>query len=355
MFTPKFGHIIDGLAVKGYQKSNHLFSNARFPFSSIPEMIREINPDIVHLHWITGGMMSVEDIGRIRKPIIWSLHDMWPFTGGCHYDNYCAQYKQNCGACPILNSNRNKDLSYFNINRRLKTLSKVDNLTIVGLSKWLADCASSSRVFSNRTVVNLPNPIDTKIYSKVEKVQARRILGLSENKKIVLFGGYNAVANPLKGYQELMAALKLIETEDFEIIVFGSPKMDTLIETKLPVHFLGSFSDDIALKIIYNSADVIIQPSKQENLSNIIMESLACGTPVVAFNIGGNPDLIEHKINGYLAAPFEPRDLARGIDWVLNHQNPNNISESALDKVKLTFEMNLVAQKYIALYKSVLK
>ena len=346
---------LDKLQVSRYRnKTRTLFSSAWMPFSKVVERINNLNPDIVHLHWIAGGMFRIEDLQRIKAPAVWSLHDMWAFTGGCHYDEGCGKYTDQCGNCPVLGSNKTKDLSYKIFKRKLKTYAKIKNLTIVGLSRWLAKSAEQSALFKDKPVVNLPNPIDTNMFNPLSKNIARGMLGIPVEKKIILFGAMSAITDPRKGFIELSNAFNLLRLTDIELAVFGSNKPEVIPDFKFPARYLGHFHDDISLKVLYSVADVMVVPSLQENLSNVIMESIACGTPVVAFRIGGNSDMIGHKINGYLADPYEPASLARGIEWVLKHPEPEKLSTNARQKVLDCFEMEKVAQRYKALYEEIL-
>jgi len=346
---------LDALPLKLYKnKTSTLFSPAWFPMGGVVDAIEAIDPDIVHLHWVCGGMISIEELGRIKKPIVWSLHDMWAFTGGCHYDEECGRYRTGCCSCPVLGSKKVKDLSQYIFARKQRSFAKLDNLTVVGLSRWLADCASQSVLFANKKVVNLPNPIDSTKFMPVDKVQARIALNLPSDKKLVLFGAMSATSDPRKGYMELVKALgKLPKNDNMELLVFGSSGSDSGQDCGFATHFFGHI-DEESLHLLYCAADVMVVPSLQENLSNAIMESLACGTPVVGFDIGGNRDLIDHKRNGYLAEPFSPMDLAEGISWILTSPNYEALSKNAREKVLRCFDSKVVAKQYIELYKSVL-
>ena len=335
-------------------KKQTLFHAAWLPFSRVIRKIQEIDPDIVHVHWIAGGYLRIEDLARIQKPIVWSLHDMWAFTGGCHYDEGCSRYQEHCGACPVLGSAKSKDLSRWVFRRKHKHFSKVPNLTINGLSSWLADCAASSTLFQDVKVVNLPNPIDTQVYAPLPKAQAKQILGLAADKKHVLFGAMNATGDERKGFIELVQALGFVNDNDIELAVFGSSEPENGTSFPFQTRYLGMLQDDISLRVLYSAADVVVIPSKQENLSNAIMEALACGTPVVGFDISGNRDMIDHQQNGYLAQPFDPKDLAAGIEFCLNNSKTSNMCEKARKKVENHFESQLVAARYISLYNSIL-
>lgn len=345
---------LDNLPLQRYKhRSQSLFSPAWLPFSQIPKKIAQINPDIVHLHWIAGAMMSVKDLAKIEKPIVWSLHDMWAFTGGEHYDEDQQHFLDRCGNSKVLKSNKDKDLSRKGWQRKRKVYAQVENMTIVGLSQWMHRAAKSSSLLKDKNHVQLPNPINTSIFSPFDKMEARRLLNLPLDKNLILFGAMNATSDPRKGFSELYKALGNVSI-DSELVIFGSSKPNNTLSFKQPVHYLGQLHDDITLRVLYSAADVMVIPSLQENLSNAIMESLASGTPVVAFDIGGNSDMIEHQKNGYLAQPLDTDDLAKGIEWLLNTPNYQQLCDNARDKVLTHFDSQIVAKRYIALYKEIL-
>jgi glycosyltransferase involved in cell wall biosynthesis len=347
---------LDSLPVQRYKnRTKTLFSTAWVPFSGVVDCINALQPDVVHLHWIAGGMLRIEDIVRIKAPIVWSLHDMWPFTGGCHYDENCGAFRQQCGGCKVLQSPKSKDLSRRVYQRKQAAFQQKKDITLVGLSRWLADEAVASSLFSAEQVVNIPNPIDTQVFAPFDQVAARNLLNLPQDTKLILFGAMGATSDPRKGYIELSQALQKLQTQDAELVVFGASQPQKSAEFPQPAHYLGRLHDDVALRVLYSAADVVLVPSLQENLSNAIMESLACGTPVVGFDIGGNSDLVDHKTNGYLAEPFDVNDLAKGIDWVLNSTEYGILSGNARNKVLQNFDNKVVAPKYIELYQSVLE
>ena len=345
---------IDRFFLKKYNNKS-LFSTNWVPLSGIVNEINRINPDIVHLHWINNGLVSISDLKKINAPIVWSLHDMWAFTGGCHYSDKCVRFKDSCGKCPILDSNELNDLSFKIFKEKQKLFSLKKDITIVSLSKWLFELSKNSQLLKFNNHINLPNPIDTNIFKPHEKKYSRSVWNLSENKKYILFVAMGATSDPRKGFKELKEALsKLKNPENIELLVFGSAKPHKPSDLGLVTHYLGSLSDDISLVTLYNSADLMVVPSLQENLSNAIMESLACGTPVVGFNIGGNSDLIDHKKNGYLAYPQDSNDLLKGIEWVLNNKEYDQLSLNSRSKVLVEFDSKIVSKNYIDLYKDIL-
>jgi len=355
-FISKIRSRLDSMPLKKYKNRDKIpFSVNWLPFSPIVKKVKHFNPDIVHLHWVGGGTLRLNDFLKFKKPIVWSLHDMYAFTGGCHYANNCDRYRKECGVCPLLASNKIRDLSFYLIRRKNKIFSKINSLTIVGLSRWISNCAkNSSLVSSFNQVVNIPNPIDVNMFMPLDKEIAKKILNLPRNNKLVVFGAVNVTSDIRKGFKELNKAMQLMRMDGITLIIFGATRPLNPPYFGFSDYYIGKLSDNLSLKILYSAADVCVVPSLQENLSNVIMESLACGTPVVAFNIGGNVDLIDHKKNGYLAEPYSPGDLSNGIKWVLNHSNPLLLKERAREKVVKNFESTLVVDQYINLYHQIL-
>lgn len=344
---------LDSIPIRRY-KNKTLFSSAWLPSKQIINRINAINPDVVHLHWINAGMIKIEDLPKINAPIVWSLHDMWAFTGGCHYDEECGGYERNCGECRVLGSEREKDLSRKIFYRKQKTYSKIKDLTVIGLSHWLYSCAKDSFLFEDKKVFNLPNPIDIDVFRPFYKEKSRELWSLPKNKKLVLFGAMGATSDPRKGFNELSNAITRITEDNIEFVIFGASTPLNPPDLGCKVHYVGSISDDVSLVTLYSAVDVMIVPSLQENLSNAIMESLSCGTPVIGFDIGGNSDLINHLKNGYLAKPFDTTDLANGIKWVLNNERYDELCENARNKVIYEFNSKIVAKKYIDLYNEII-
>ncbi|HKM18862.1 MAG TPA: glycosyltransferase family 4 protein [Aliarcobacter sp.] len=355
-YLNKLRPILDSLSVRFYKnRTKTLFSPSFLPFSNIVDRINEINPDIVHLHWICGGMMRIEDIARIKAPIVWSLHDMWAFTGGCHYDEECKAYEKECGNCKVLGSQKENDLSRKVFKRKQKVFNNKKDITIVGLSNWLNECSKSSTLLKNKNHINLPNPIDTDIFKPFDKNLSRELWNLPKDKKLILFGAMGATSDLRKGFKQLSIAIQNLDKNlNIEFVVFGSSKPQNAPDLGFKTHYLGSLHDDVSLVTLYSAVDVMIVPSLQENLSNAIMESLSCGTPVVAFDIGGNSDMIEHQNTGYLAKPFDATDLKDGIEWVLNSSNYDELCVNTRKKVLKEFDSVVVAGKYVELYKEVL-
>jgi len=242
---------LDSIPVTFYKnRTKTLFSPAWLPSLGLAERINTLNLDVVHLHWINGGLLRIEELAKINAPIVWSLHDMWAFTGGCHYDENCEGYKQHCGNCKVLASLKENDLSRRIYNRKSKAFQRIENLTIIGLSQWLANCAKESQLFRGQRVECLPNPIDTAVFSPFDKLQARELLNLPTNKKLILFGAMGATSDTRKGFNELTYALSLLERDDVELVVFGSNQPKGSQSFKHKAHYLGRLHDDVTLRVL---------------------------------------------------------------------------------------------------------
>jgi len=351
---------LDSLPLQLYPKRNNvLFSPAISPENNIITKVESLDPDIINLHWVAGGFLKPKTLKHLNKPLIWTLHDMWPFTGGCHYDEGCNRYQESCGKCPILKSSKNNDLSRWIWRRKDKAWKNLD-ITIVTPSHWLADCAKNSSLFRDYRIEVITNGLDLNRFKPFDKRTAREILLLPQDKKLILFGAVNSTSDKRKGFQHLQSAMEKISKNglgnNFEVVVFGSSEPINSLELGLKTHYLGYLPGDIALSLLYAAADVMVVPSTQENLANTVMETLSCGTPCIAFNIGGMPDMIEHKRTGYLAQPFDAEDLANGIVWIIEDEKRWQIlSHQARQRVENEFAIESVAQRYAKLYMEILE
>jgi glycosyltransferase involved in cell wall biosynthesis len=344
------------LPVRRYpNRPENNFSAALLP-DSLPATVAGIDPDIIHLHWLGASFAQVETLGKLSKPLLWTLHDSWAFTGGCHVPFGCSRYRERCGACPVLGSSSEHDLSRRVWERKEKAWGGLD-LTVVTPSRWLAECARSSSLFHDKRIEVIPNGLETAIFQPRPREEARRALGLPQGKKIILFGAVQGTADPNKGFQLLREALRKLGRESYNLlaVVFGTDQAATMPDLGLPLRSLGRINDDQRLSSLYAAADVFVAPSLLENLPNTVMEAMACGTPCVAFRQGGVPDLIEHQVSGYLAVPYEVSDLAQGIAWILKDgERRAGLSSRARQKVRQDFELGRVAGSYAALYRKIL-
>ncbi len=327
--------------------------------SAAPTYVRRSGANIAHLHWVCRGLLSIRAFAELKVPLVWTLHDMWAFTGGCHYAGDCVRYKDSCGACPQLGSHKEEDLSRRGWRQKKKYWEGLD-LTVVTPSKWLVRCACESSLLRNVRVEVIPNGLDTRVFQPKDRASARVQCGLPVDKQIILVGGIKGTSDERKGFgliQPALAKLAALGLADkAELAVFGETAPPTPVHMGLKTTYLGHFADDSKLASLYSAADVFVAPSIQENLANTVMESLSCGTPCVAFDIGGMPDMIEHQKNGYLARPFEPDDLAHGIAWILQDgTRRTSLAAEARMKAETEFDETLAARRYADLYEDILK
>lgn len=323
--------------------------------------LRKLDYDVLHLHWINLRFIPLEALPH-NKPIIWTLHDSWPFCGICHYFFECGAFQSQCGKCPFLHSFDTNDLSHEIWEKKSEIYRNLD-LHMVSPSQWLADCAKQSSLMGRFPIEVIPNCLDVETFRPYNEVEISDKWQDFQNKKdakpFVLYGAMDAATDYRKGFANLVAALKLLEKEvhadDFELIVFGAKESDLSFDVNIPIHYVDYVYDTKELVSLYNLASVMVVPSLSENLSCVIMESLSCATPVVAFNIGGNGDMIVHKVNGYLAKEKDDADLAEGILWCLSNNEDNRLGLAGREKVLQEYTFEAVSGKYKALYERVLQ
>lgn len=320
--------------------------------------VRSLEPDVVHLHWVTGGMLSVGDVARLPGPLVWTLHDMWAFTGGCHYDGGCGRFVDGCGPCPVLGSTRQRDLSRWSWSRKQRLLQR-DDLIIVAPSVWLAMQAAKSAVLSRHDIRVIPNAIDLEVFRPFGRAAARAVLGLPPDRPIVMFAAMNATGDTRKGFGHLRDALHLLaggQQRAFALIA-GADAPEDSDRLPLDARYLGTIADEATLAIAYSAADVFVAPSEQENLSNAVVEAMACGTPCVAFRVGGMEDLVDHRDNGLLARPLSAEDLAGCIAEVLDAASDVRMAMGirAREKIAGMCDQQAVARQHLELYREVME
>lgn len=354
----KLAALLDELPLDWYRnrQKHQVWSLNWFPGALAGE-INRVKSDLVHLHWIGNGFVPIQAFKKIHSPIVWTMHDMWAFTGGCHYAGDCTRYEHECGACPQLGSHRELDISRWTLRRKKRQWRKPD-ITLVAPSKWLADAARSSMLFENARIEVIHNGLDIERFRPHDPVMARDLLGLPQDKKLILFGALQSLIDRRKGVKLLQAAIHQNSEQwkgKAELVVFGASKPEKALDFGLPVHYMGHLHDDLSLAVLYSAADVMIVPSLQEAFGQTASEALACGTPVVAFGATGLLDIVEHQHNGYLAEPYEVDDLSAGINWVLEEDSRRSqLSANARETVLRKFDILDVARQYLALYQDIL-
>ncbi len=351
-FSSSMKHI-DKLPNKFYQrKLTCAWSNNLTP-TWISHDIDLFGADIVHMHWVGAGFIPVWAFRPIHQPIVWTLHDMWAFTGGCHYSGRCLQYLEKCGRCPELGSKVQHDLSRTVWSAK-DFAFRGKQIDVVCPSTWIAACSRKSSLLAGRPVHVIANGIDLATFTPVDKGKAREKLNLPRGKFFIAFGAAS-LDDQRKGYSALIAALKLIREaaapDSVELLTFGTKRSSSEL-SEIPTRHFGTVEDESKLALLYSSADVFCAPSKQENLATTALESLACGTPVVAFNVGGFSDIITHLSCGFLAEPFSPTSLAEGLRhfYFQTEASASGTRDAARRKAETCFDSTIMAKSYSALY-----
>lgn len=322
-------------------------------------------PDIVHLNWVNDTFLSIDEIARIKVPVVWTFHDMWAFTGGCHYAGDCKKYTKGCGNCPLLLKPSLYDISRLSFLKKQKSWNNID-LTIVCPSNWMADMARESEMFRNHRIEVIPNPVNIELYKSKRNSVPDVKKPFKPGKIKLLFGAVNSLSDERKGGKLLLEILKIIKNqstgiiskENIELLVFGADKSEEIDALSIDTRYMGYVKDEKELSEIYAAADLLLVTSKEDNLPNTVMESLACSTPVVAFDVGGISDMVDHKINGYLAEAFDVVDYVNGIKYLLNsngHRRLSEFSDNARRKIEIAFAAEIVSKKHMDLYNDLVK
>lgn len=352
---------IDGLPLHLYRNRTAREFSVQWLPRRVASRVHKAKPDILHLHWTCFGFVPVTAIPRLARPVIWTLHDMWPFTGGCHYSGDCMRYTADCGACPHLSSRHEQDLSRL-IWRRKKHAWSGTRFTAIATSNWMAEQARRSALLGAADTRVIPVGLDTGVFRPLPKHEARHRLGLAPDVQVILYGAISATSDPRKGYKELSDALEQIANSVSEprpmLLVFGASAPPAGQDLPLPAHFLGPIHDDSMLAAVYSAADVMVVPSRSEAFGQTALEAMACGTPVAAFATGGLLDIVEHKVTGYLAAPCDTVELAYGIRYLLDARSPDGnedpLSAAARQRVMRLFDIDKVAATTKDLYDSLM-
>ena len=318
--------------------------------------------DIIHLHWINQGMLSLKDLKKILqsgKPIVWTMHDMWPCTGICHHARECDKYHKECHHCPYLYyGGAKKDLSHQTFKKK-KELYQLSPITFITCSQWLKERAGQSALLEQHPIVHIPNPIKTNLFTPRDKVEARQKCNLPTDKKLILFGSVK-ITDKRKGIDYFIESCKILAEKHPELVnnlgvaVYGKESEQLKSLVPFQVYALDYISNEKELVNVYNAVDLYVTPSLEENLPNTIMEAMACGIPCVGFNVGGIPEMIDHLHNGYVADYKSAEDFANGIHWTLSESEYQSLSEEARRKVTSSYSESTIAKKYIEVYNKII-
>jgi glycosyltransferase involved in cell wall biosynthesis len=326
--------------------------------SNMAARINRSSVDLVNMHWVGGETLSIEDMGNIRKPQVWTFHDMWALCGAEHFsdDGPDARWRKGYFAHNRPPGARGPDLDRFTWNRKRRAWKQP--VQVVTPSRWLADCVRQSVLMKDWPVAVIPNVLQTDVFKPLDREHSRLALNLPLDQRIVLFGALGGTRDPRKGYSLLLEALNVLADGGAKLlcVVLGQSEPRQPLPVPFPVKWMGHVSDDTTLALLYSAADVVVTPSKLENLPQSATEAQACACPVVAFDCSGLPEVVEHQVTGYLARPYDPADLAHGIAWVIEDPARHRVlRQAARDRAERLWSPESVVQAYLALYAAVIE
>lgn len=314
--------------------------------------------DLIHLSWINQGMLSLANIKRIvrsGKPVVWTMHDLWTATGICHYARQCPSFRTGCHNCRLLPRGGGKeDLSRKVWNRKMALYHNA-NIHFITCSRWLEGQARQSALMKGQRITAIPNPIDTRLFAPTDKAEARLKNQLPTDRRIILFVAHR-VDDDRKGANYFVEAVNRLADANPHfanntcVAAIGRNSESIASLLHVPTYAVGFVTDERQMASVYTAADVFVLPSLEDNLPNTIMESLACGVPCVGFKVGGIPEMIDHRVNGYVANFKDVADLAAGMAWVLDEADARALSAAARRKVEMTYSQSAVASQYIEVY-----
>lgn len=316
--------------------------------------------DIIHIHWVQHGYLSLENLKQLAaldKPVVWTLHDEWVFTGGCHYARGCRHYESECGNCPMLRQPSAKDLSHQLWLKKKDVFERFGRIHFVTCSDWLKEEAQKSLLLRNQRLSSVPNPIDLSIFFPQNKTEARSPWAISADRFVVLFAAQN-IGDPRKGFQYLERALWLLpENIKSRMVLLLMGKQPGEPMPILPVEsvFTGTLSRVDDIRNAYCAADVLVTPSLEDNLPNTIMEAMACGRPAIAFKTGGIPEMIDHAESGWLAEPGYEQGLTEGLMALSDIEYAESCGQRAYLKARALYAPEVVARAYLDLYENLIQ
>ncbi|MFO7598990.1 MAG: glycosyltransferase [Candidatus Desulfacyla sp.] len=344
------------------ERSNTLFSFP-YPGYDIARIPALNEADVINLHWVAQyqSPVTLRNLSSLGKPVVWTLHDQWAFTGGCHYSAGCENYQADCTRCPQVTEDL-WSLPAAVLKDKLD-LFKGISFTLVTPSRWMADCIRKSRLFGAQRVEVIPNSLETDIFAPLPKETAKESFGLEKDTLTILFGGEDANERR-KGFGEMVLAIDyltekdefkaLLETKRVCMLCFGRPK-EAFNSMNIQVISLGYLGSDVEIRNAYCAADVFVLPSLEDNLPNTVLEAMSCGTPVVGFEIGGMPDMVENGVTGQLVPPGDTVQLGEAIlSLLLNSRKRHEMGERCRHKIETEYDLSVQASRYVALYEELL-
>ena len=336
----------------GDRRRDVLFTPGVFA-SRAAHSIHALSPDLVHLHWVAHGLLGIDAIGELDIPLVWTMHDMWPATGGCHMTLGCENFRKGCGECANLLSGSRIDLSSKLFERKLSRW-RSSRIAAVAPSEWLAERLRDSPIFRDRRITVICNPVDDTIFRPQDRSVLRGKWNFPQDGCVLLFSAVNGAHIPFKGFHHLIAAAERLDkvTASRITVAYAGGLALPGRHNGYPfdIRPLGLLTDEIAMAELY-AATLI--PSEQENFPNAMIESLLCGTPVIAFDVGGIPEAVSHLRNGYLAPALDQEALSNGLQWICKLPGAQAVSLRSACRADAAARYSIAAavQAYLQLYR----
>ncbi|MEO3407036.1 glycosyltransferase family 4 protein [Mucilaginibacter sp. CAU 1740] len=318
--------------------------------------------DIIHLHWVNHGFLDpkhIAEIKRLGKPVVWTFHDSNAFTGGCHVRYTCTNYQQECGNCPLLINSGNDDISHRIWQQKNKAYQQLD-FNVVAPSTWMQGSVEAISLMKGKAISQIPNTLETDIFKPIDKAEAKEQAGLPTDKFIFLSGFMPSRKDLHKGTQYLLESMELLkqrlgaDADKIELVVFGNRGTEAVPDFPFKTSFLGTINNDEKLALHYAAADAFLIPSLEDNLPYTVMESLSCGTPVIAFTTGGIPNMVQHEYSGYLATYRSSESFADGMEWIIKHPEKEKLNRQARQTIMDRFSEEVIAKQHIEVYNNLL-
>lgn len=275
--------------------------------------------DIIFLHWVCANTLSIKGVERILqlgKPTFWYMHDMFPFTGGCHYALNCTEYMKKCMDCPQIGNSSLKNMASIQLEKKIKHWGQYTNLEFIAPSIWETECAKKSILCQGHKVHTVPNLLNTDVYKPID-IDSKSLFSLDPTKKTILFGA-NRINSPYKGSKYVRECLKMLDPSKYEGLVIGKADINFISDLPIRVLQTGFLSNDNSIVKAYNACDTFLMTSIAESFGQVVAEAMSCGKPCVGFPTGGVVDLIKHKETGYLTCSYDSHELKKGIDWLFS-------------------------------------
>jgi glycosyltransferase involved in cell wall biosynthesis len=346
----------------GFRRRNLFQVDIANTGTDITQLYEFEQSDIIHLHWVNQGFLSMKNLDKIihsGKPVVITLHDMWYFTGICHYSGDCTKYQNCCHKCELLTNGGIGSDPAIKVYEQKRRMYKGAKLAFVGCSKWMANLANKSALTEGQFVTNVPNAINTHVFRPLDRDEVRKKWRLPQDKQLILFGAQR-ITDERKGFRFLAEACQIIASKDPElknklgVVVLGGDSKKVKDTIPLDVYPVDYVSNEHDIVEIYNAVNLFVTPSLQDNLPNTIVEAMTCGTPCVGFRIGGIPEMIDHKKNGYVAEYKNAQDFAEGIRWCLDKENYGTLCTESRSKAVNTYSEDRIARRYTEIYEMLL-